>query len=712
MRGKNKSKQKGGQLGGKQRRELVKEDYVYDDVEKFAASKDFIEIDPLINNKKKKNFSAIDELADEEVVMGLEGVDTESEDYEDPPSDDNDDDNLDQDLMAGGKLSKLAEVEKKIGRKLKARQVGEFEDISDEEQEDEEIPTGWGRKKKDYYTQQDVSDDDEELQLLEEEARRIQKQNLKDLDEADFGLDDEDNDSDEDNQANQDETLQQKANKLENGHVHMESVEADLEQIPEEEKLAAVQRDAPELIVLLKDLSSCLEEVRQKVGPLFSEVQQGNLATEDGISYLEAKHLLMLSYCINIGFYLLLKSEGRSVKDHPVIEKMVKIRAYLERIRPLDKKLQHQVDRLLRAAQMAQTGVGDLENGDFEVDDPQFLAPNPDNLVSKLPSKTANQSEVDMNAIYEPPKMNPVAMEGDDAINKTSKQRFQERMERRRASQSDTLQILSREIRGAPEETGVGGTDALEVGGAVSTNLQLLAQRRKLEAREKIEEDKMTRVPLTKDEKKKLKAAKMLGRNTLAAFDDFADEVNDLVSAAKTDSKLTKARPIGLTEEKSGGLTSLGDEDDPSNPPLDSRRQKFDEARLKHFESSEQQQQISGSKRDFEDMGEFVEEELINQQKPKKLKKINQNISQTLPPRPDPTTKGAREINRAIKKNQGLTPYRKKELKNPRKKNRLMHQKALKRRSGQVQTMRSQQAPYEGEKSGIKANVVRGRKLT
>jgi hypothetical protein len=47
------------------------------------------------------------------------------------------------------------------------------------------------------------------------------------------------------------------------------------------------------------------------------------------VSYLEAKHLLLLHYCTCIVFYLLMKAEGRAVRDHPVVERLVEIRAYL-----------------------------------------------------------------------------------------------------------------------------------------------------------------------------------------------------------------------------------------------------------------------------------------------------------------------------------------------------------------------------------------------
>lgn len=82
------------------------------------------------------------------------------------------------------------------------------------------------------------------------------------------------------------------------------------------------------------------------------QVKEGNLATAEGVSYLEAKHLLLLHYCVNIVFYLLLKAEGRAVREHPVIARLLELRAYLEKIRPIDKKLQYQMDKLLLAAQL------------------------------------------------------------------------------------------------------------------------------------------------------------------------------------------------------------------------------------------------------------------------------------------------------------------------------------------------------------------------
>lgn len=63
--------------------------------------------------------------------------------------------------------------------------------------------------------------------------------------------------------------------------------------------------------------------MRQRVGPVLQEVRAGGLATAEGISYLEAKHILLLQYCTHIVFYIMLKAEGRPVKDHPVISRCV-----------------------------------------------------------------------------------------------------------------------------------------------------------------------------------------------------------------------------------------------------------------------------------------------------------------------------------------------------------------------------------------------------
>ncbi|KAL9878126.1 UTP3 small subunit processome component Sas10 [Glossina fuscipes fuscipes] len=70
-----------------------------------------------------------------------------------------------------------------------------------------------------------------------------------------------------------------------------------------------------------------------------------------------------------------------------------------------------------------------------------------------------------------------------------------------------------------------------------------------------------------------------------------------------------------------------------------------------------------------------------------------------------------RGITYQMAKNKGLTPHRKKELRNPRVKHRSKYRKALIRRKGAVRTVRKESTRYSGEISGIKATVSKSIKF-
>lgn len=55
------------------------------------------------------------------------------------------------------------------------------------------------------------------------------------------------------------------------------------------------------------------------MAPLLQEVREGGLATPEGLAYLEARQAVLSQYAACITAYLLLKAEGRNVKNHPVI---------------------------------------------------------------------------------------------------------------------------------------------------------------------------------------------------------------------------------------------------------------------------------------------------------------------------------------------------------------------------------------------------------
>ena len=70
---------------------------------------------------------------------------------------------------------------------------------------------------------------------------------------------------------------------------------------------------------------------------------------------------------------MLRKCSGKKIEGEPAIERLVKLRTVMEKIRPIEQKLRYQVDKLVSIA----------ESGHVADNDPLRFKPNPDNLLPK-----------------------------------------------------------------------------------------------------------------------------------------------------------------------------------------------------------------------------------------------------------------------------------------------------------------------------------------
>ena len=388
--------------------------------------------------------------------------DEEEEEDDDDDEEEEDDDDLgsDEDEDEAALIRAMKAQQKKLASKG-VKRGGQDDSSSDEEEEEEDDGLRIkGRKKADFYGDEEVDhegmSDEDERRDEEREARRLQQARAAGMSAADFGLSDDEDDSEDDESDSEPEeeaTLGAKAAKLSAKGKKAEkeslkkvkknnaSLGAAVESLGGEELEAAEGADAetgdsPEVVALTKELTKNLDEVRNTIEPLCKFVREGNMVTKEGISYLDTKHLLMLSYCINIAFYLLLKAEGKPVKDHPVVLRLVEIRTYIEKLRPIDKKLKYQIDKLLK---MAKEGVtGEEEDADGAGEDPLQFRPNPDALVSKVDEDAEEGAD---GGVYRPPKMMPTAMEEFEEGGKSSKQKRAEKEARRRAQRSSLIKV-------------------------------------------------------------------------------------------------------------------------------------------------------------------------------------------------------------------------------------------------------------------------------
>lgn len=210
------------------------------------------------------------------------------------------------------------------------------------------------------------------------------------------------------------------------------------------------------LVSLLSSLTDSLTSATSAL----SENSERFLPPQDGISLLDVKNELLLSYLQNLAFLILFKvrdcnsTEPSQENDlyKSVVEKLVELRVYLERgVRPIEKRLKYTIDKYLQAAQnkknapATRTSTGHIrdpdasdvsdEDSEDDVDgapahDPSVTAADASHaprLASlALSTKTANaatSSPSNATGIYKPPRVTPTAMPSTDPDARPASQR-------------------------------------------------------------------------------------------------------------------------------------------------------------------------------------------------------------------------------------------------------------------------------------------------
>jgi len=137
-----------------------------------------------------------------------------------------------------------------------------------------------------------------------------------------------------------------------------------VESLSKQDKLELLVNTSPEILQLMSSFKETLIELKED-NFLQSFFEKSTSFTPKGKQYMITKFQLMMSYCINIAFYLLKKSEGDPMKDHPVFEKILKIRELLQKLKGLDSKIEEQLDKILQDENI---DVGDSEDKEMDQD--------------------------------------------------------------------------------------------------------------------------------------------------------------------------------------------------------------------------------------------------------------------------------------------------------------------------------------------------------
>ncbi|XP_050350565.1 something about silencing protein 10 [Nymphalis io] len=215
-------------------------------------------------------------------------------------------------------------------------------DVEGQEKSDDDLPDSkaWGKKKRSYYSTDYVDqdyggfgDDEEDALMEEEEAKTIQKRLIEQLGEDDFTL----------------EFFNKQVAKCDEKET---TIKSDISVMSKRQKLQLLEKESPEFLGLIDDFKSKLTVAKDDLHPVLELVKGGKLPNCSASKFVKTNYDLILNYCTNISFYLLLKSQKINIQNHPVIKRLYQYRQMLQKIEPIYiEVIKPQIDKILNAVQ-------------------------------------------------------------------------------------------------------------------------------------------------------------------------------------------------------------------------------------------------------------------------------------------------------------------------------------------------------------------------
>ncbi|KAL0486002.1 hypothetical protein AKO1_012235 [Acrasis kona] len=662
-----------------------------------------------VNDYQEQGLSRDEERQIEQRFNKIDAMNNEQSDDDDviSNSSDSDDDILNRAI--GKKKTKQDDEIKKTKRR----------DFFDEPKDKKSLNK---RKLNDKQYEREREDREEE----EAEAKEIQERRSKRLTASDFGID-------------EDLVPAKKSSALSKSSSSPTDEQDESLEKTRNEKLQIILRDAPELVELVADLQEKLEIVREQLLPLVTKVNTRQYATDQGLSYLETKLHLLLTYCQSIMFYLLMKSNGKSVKNHPVIGRLVELRLLMEKIRPIDERMKIQIDKLVSLANRVDVPVSadhrpridNLANDEDDEDDEDDDQDDEDEQLDESDQEEEEDEQLDdvQTDAYVPAKLMPVTYD-DKSTAKSAK--AQRRLEDKVINQP-IIKTIKSIYSDEPEELP-----------QIGSNLDLRGSARAKQAKdiEDYENDNFTRVKLTKKEQRKLKQDEENLVDEIREMEKFSDlaALDQFMKSNKTTKQKDRITLMQYSGEADEALQRLqrendsdqDDDDDDDDAPLNIGRTTSsnhddddDEGNggddLNDFDSRNEQRMremgVFGDDDDEEgDDGQDDEGEAHDRVGDKRRRmgtsgslqdrKRQRQEQDAMLASDERDEQGKRRANDKIVRNKGLMPSRQKDKSNPRVKLRNKYAK----KTGGMNKQRTDVGKYSGE-SNINKGLVRSKRI-
>ncbi|KAI3637454.1 hypothetical protein MIR68_004103 [Amoeboaphelidium protococcarum] len=671
-----------------------------DEVDAYYAQKDKILLDQLDDGSDNDlDAELLSESEEEVLAMNMDDQQSDSADYNgDMYSDGEGSVQVGESDMEDA-LNMVPALRKHV--KSGGSDYGETDGGEDaEDSMKQQSSVAWGKNRNAYYDDDLDMDDDAGIEE-EEEAERLRREQLAAMGDDDFldgsfasKLQKQSSASANSNSIPLLSTATPSDDEEDDNEVELvEKVSLSFDGLTSDQVQQIVEQERPELMAMLQEFTGKCKQLNENQAALLvaktslNSDGEDRLETNEGLSLLEVKNHLLMNYLLNLSFYLYMRLEGARLdqpdnKAHPVIERLVEVRLYLEKLKPLEAKLKYQIDKLINASlqapyvqklKVAGDALGD--NVSASSADPLKFKPEIGNFAGVDSDDNSGDDGSGSDAgekVYKAPKIAPVHY--DD----TGKKGAGKDGQKKNIPGQSIMKDLLNELSELPEEVH-------DAGNLLEANNEL-KEDKKWQERVKAEEEMMMRLTTTKKDKKDVRQQNKLV-DELAELDQFGDYA---LSKVANDRDVLDDMFASSSSRKSDRLRDALSGGDSSEDYGDAgqKQQESDVSDDEYYQSLQNQTRNSKRQQLNEDMDTLSEEEDGAAVGGKK--------------------KFKRDVGYDIMKNKGLTPKRTKEQRNPRVKRRKKYEQSLKK-LGSMKPSQKQSSgnKYRGEETGIKKNLSR-----
>ena len=117
---------------------------------------------------------------------------------------------------------------------------------------------------------------------------------------------------------------------------------------------ALLKKDIESCSALLDDIKSWVLDSTKQLQIIKSKIKEMEKSGSDSsksnnFQYIDVKSMLLLNYCMSLQYYTLLKVQGKDLESHQIFERLAYLRLLIEKLKPLDKKIEYQIQKLLKS---------------------------------------------------------------------------------------------------------------------------------------------------------------------------------------------------------------------------------------------------------------------------------------------------------------------------------------------------------------------------